>query len=61
VCPGGNIEHAPAGMIRNGADVIHLATGVVADYPPCPRLSCFLEFLEERYDVEARIGTHPIP
>ena len=26
-CPGGNIEYAPAEMKKNGAEVIHLATG----------------------------------
>ena len=60
-CPGGNIEYAPAEMIRNGAEVIHLATGMVVGYPPCPRLSYFVEFLKEKYGVEVRIGTHPIP
>lgn len=60
-CPGGNIEYAPAEMIRNGANVIHLATGLVVGYPPCPRLSFFVEFLREKYGVEVRIGTHPIP
>ncbi|MGE0092498.1 MAG: CGGC domain-containing protein, partial [Bacteroidales bacterium] len=28
-CPGVNIEYAPAEMIKNGAEVIHLATGMV--------------------------------
>ena len=60
-CPGGNIEYAPAEMIRNGAEVLHLATGLVVGYPPCPRLSYFGEFLKEKYGVEVRIGTHPIP
>jgi predicted metal-binding protein len=60
-CPGGNIEYAPAEMIRNGAEVLHLATGMVVGYPPCPRLSYFVDFLKEKYRVEVRIGTHPIP
>jgi predicted metal-binding protein len=60
-CPGGNIEYAPAEMIRNGAEIIHLATGLVVGYPPCPRLPYFVEFLKEKYGVEVRIGTHPIP
>jgi len=60
-CPGGNIEYAPAEMIRNGAELIHLATGLVVGYPPCPRLSYFVDFLKERYGVEVIIGTHPIP
>jgi hypothetical protein len=33
----------------------------VVGYPPCPRLSFFVEFLREKYGVEVRIGTHPIP
>ncbi len=60
-CPGGNIEYAPAEMIRNGAEVIHLATGMVVGYPPCPRLSFFVEFLVQKYGVDVKIGTHPIP
>jgi predicted metal-binding protein len=60
-CPGGNIEYAPAEMIRNGVEAIHLATGLVVGYPPCPRLPYFVEFLRQKYTVEVIIGTHPIP
>ena len=60
-CPGGNIEHAPAEMVRNGAEVIHLATGMVVGYPPCPRIPRFVDFIREKYGVEVRVGTHPIP
>jgi len=60
-CPGGNVEYAPAEMVKNGAQVIHLATGLVVGYPPCPRIGFFPEFLQERYGVEVVIGTHPIP
>jgi hypothetical protein len=28
---GGNVEYAPAEMKKNGADVIHLAAGLVED------------------------------
>ncbi len=28
-CPGGNIEHVPAEFLKNGCDVVHLATGLV--------------------------------
>ena len=35
-CPGGNIEYAPEEMKKNGAEVVHLATGLVVGYPPCP-------------------------
>jgi len=35
-CPGGNIEYAGEEMVKNGAQVIHLATGMVVGYPPVP-------------------------
>lgn len=60
-CPGGDIEYAPEEMIKNGAEIIHLATGLVVGYPPCPRTAYFKKFIEERYKVKVVIGTHPIP
>ncbi|MBC2709742.1 MAG: CGGC domain-containing protein [Desulfosarcina sp.] len=60
-CPGGNIEYAGEEMVKNGARVIHLATGMVVGYPPCPHIDTFKDFLEKRYDVQVVIGTHPIP
>ncbi len=60
-CPGGNIEYAPEEMIKNGANVIHLATGMVVGYPPCPYTSYFKKFIEEKYKIPVVIGTHPIP
>lgn len=60
-CPGGNIEYVGEEMTRNGARVIHLATGLVVGYPPCPYIEAFREFLESRYAVEVVVGTHPIP
>lgn len=60
-CPGGNIEYAPAEMKKNGAEVIHLATGLVVGYPPCPRLDAFRKFIPLKYGIEVVIGTHPIP
>jgi predicted metal-binding protein len=60
-CPGGNVEYAPAEMKKNGAQVVHLATGLVVGYPPCPRLDEFEEFLAAKYGVEVVVGTHPIP
>jgi predicted metal-binding protein len=60
-CPGGNIEYAGDEMVRNGAEVIHLATGLVVGYPPCPYISTFKNFLEARYHVKVIVGTHPIP
>ena len=60
-CPGGNIEYAPEEMIKNGAETIHFATGLVVGYPPCPYISHFKKFIEEKYEVPVVIGTHPIP
>jgi len=60
-CPGGNIEYAPEEMKKNGAEVIHLATGFVVGYPPCPYTKQFKSFIEEKYEMKVVIGTHPIP
>ncbi len=60
-CPGGNIEYVPEEMIKNGAQAIHLATGLVVGYPPCPRIKAFKEFIESRYKIPVVVGTHPIP
>jgi predicted metal-binding protein len=60
-CPGGNVEYAGDEMVKNGAQVIHLATGLVVGYPPCPYIHTFQRFLEAKYDVRVRVGTHPIP
>jgi len=48
-------------MINNGAEAIHLATGMVVGYPPCPRLEYFQSYITERYGVPVVAGTHPIP
>jgi len=60
-CPGGNIEYTPEEMIKNGAEVIHLATGLIVGYPPCPRIEQFKNFIEEKYKIKVVYGTHPIP
>jgi predicted metal-binding protein len=60
-CPGGNIEYVPEEMKKNGAEVIHLATGLVVGYPPCPNIRQFKEFIEKRYGLPVVVGTHPIP
>jgi predicted metal-binding protein len=60
-CPGGNVEYTGEEMIKNGAQVIHLATGMLVGYPPCPYIDTFKNFLEKRYGVKVVIGTHPIP
>jgi predicted metal-binding protein len=60
-CPGGNVEYVPEEMIKNGAEAIHLATGLVVGYPPCPYLDDFVAFVQQRYGVPVVVGTHPIP
>jgi predicted metal-binding protein len=60
-CPGGNVEYAGDEMVKNGAEVIHLATGLVVGYPPCPYIDTFKNYLEKRYGVKVVVGTHPIP
>lgn len=53
-CPGGNVEYVPAEMIKNRAEVIHLATGLVIGYPPCPNIRRFKAFIESAYNVPVR-------
>jgi predicted metal-binding protein len=60
-CPGGNIEYAPEELKKNGAEVIHFATGMVVGYPPCPYIDQFKNFIETKYDLKVVVGTHPIP
>ena len=60
-CPGGNVEYLGDEMVKNGVDVIHLATGLIVGYPPCPYIETFKSFLENRYGVKVVVGTHPIP
>ena len=60
-CPGGNIEYAVDEMLKNQADVIHFATGLIVGYPPCPYLEYFADFIKNRYHLPVVYGTHPIP
>ena len=60
-CPGGNIEYAPEEMKKNGVTHVHLATGLLVGYPPCPRLQYFRKFIPEKYGMKVIAGTHPIP
>jgi predicted metal-binding protein len=60
-CPGGNVEYTGEEMVKNGAQVIHLATGMIVGYPPCPYIKTFKAYLEKRYGVKVVVGTHPIP
>ena len=58
---GGNVEYAPDEMKRKGAEVIHLATGFVVGYPPCPYLDHFVRMIPEKFGLKVVVGTHPIP
>ena len=60
-CPGGNIEYVPEEMKKNDAEVIHLATGLVVGYPPCPHIAAFKELIEKKHGLKVVVGTHPIP
>lgn len=60
-CPGGNIEYAPEEMVNNGAEVVHLATGFIVGYPPCPHLDHFVEMIPRKFGLRVVVGTHPIP
>jgi predicted metal-binding protein len=60
-CPGGNVEYAVEEMMANGVEVIHLATGLIVGYPPCPSIRCFRDFITIKSGLEVVFGTHPIP
>ena len=60
-CPGGNIEYAIEEMKTNGAEIIHLATGLIVGFPPCPYLNYFQDFIQNKFDLSVVLGTHPIP
>jgi hypothetical protein len=48
-------------MIKNGAEVINLATSLVVGYPPCSYIREFKQFIKKRYGLPVVVGTHPIP
>ncbi len=61
-CPGNNVENTGGEMVvKNGAQVIHLATGLLVGYPPCPYIQTFIYYLQKRYDVKVVVGAYPIP
>ena len=60
-CPGGNVEYTVDEMSKNGAQVIHLATGLIVGYPPCPYIKTFKDYIQKKYGLEVVYGTHPIP
>jgi predicted metal-binding protein len=60
-CPGGNVEYTPEEMLKNGVEAIHLATGLVVGFPPCPWTEYFKDYVESRFGIPVVVGTHPIP
>ncbi|NOR65354.1 MAG: CGGC domain-containing protein [Candidatus Scalindua sp.] len=60
-CPGGNLEYVPEEMKKNGAQLIHFATGFVVGYPPCPYIKHHKEMIRVKYKMKVIVGTHPIP
>jgi len=60
-CPGGNVEYVPEEFKKNGANAIHLATGLIVGYPPCPYIREFKTFIETTFELPVVVGTHPIP
>lgn len=60
-CPGGNVESVSAEMKQNGAEAIHLATGFVVGYPPCPYIGEFKQYIEAAHGLPVVVGTHPVP
>lgn len=60
-CPGERLEFAAAEMKKYGAEVIHLATGFLAGYPPCPYIRDFVEYIKSYVNLPVVVGTHPMP
>ena len=60
-CPGVNVQYSPVEFKRNGAEIIHLATGLIVGYPPCPYIAQFRDLIQKKYNMQVVIGTHPIP
>jgi hypothetical protein len=48
-------------MVANGAEAIHLATGLIVGYPPCPWKDYFVEAIEAKFGIPVVSGSHPIP
>jgi len=60
-CPGGNVEYCVEEMKKNGVGTVHLATGMIVGYPPCPYIDHFRDFIKTKFNVDVVVGTHPIP
>jgi len=39
-------------MLQGGATAIHLATGLIVGYPPCPSIGYFRDFIRAKYGLE---------
>ena len=48
-------------MKKNGANKIHLATGMIVGYPPFKYIEYFHDFIESNHEINVVYGTHPIP
>jgi len=60
-CPGERLEFAPSTMKKYGAEVVHLASGFLAGYPPCPYIKDFVQYIENYTGLPVVVGTHPMP
>jgi predicted metal-binding protein len=60
-CPGGNVESCVEEMKKNGAEIVHFATGMIVGYPPCPYIDSLCDFVKQKYGINVVVGTHPIP
>ncbi|MGC9375087.1 MAG: CGGC domain-containing protein [Bacteroidales bacterium] len=60
VCPAGNIEYASQAMHKNGVDVIHLATDMMAGDPPSLFTAYFKQLIKEKYNIPVLIDVNPI-
>src|ERR1035437_1764822 len=60
-CPGGNIESAPEEMKKNGAQVVHLATGFLVGYPPCPHIEHFKKMIPGGFGLGVVVAPPQIP
>ncbi|MHC1739871.1 MAG: CGGC domain-containing protein [Anaerolineaceae bacterium] len=60
-CLGGKFEEMGEELVKNGTQVIHLATGLLIGNPPCPYIDNLAGVLEKQFNLKVVLGTHPIP
>jgi hypothetical protein len=46
---------------KSGGEALHLATGLVVGYPPCPYIAQFKAIIETANSLPVIVGTHPVP